>query len=77
MAAHIAGSRENAMLERLKKQLKDIEYEEKRLHTELERKTSEKRKVLQEMSKFSDEKREEDILAQVFQQRRAERASKK
>ena len=69
MAHDRVSHRQNAMFERLKKDLEDVEYEEKRLKRELENCAVKKRKILEEMDKYSDERYEEDILKQVYEQR--------
>ena len=63
--------RPNPMLERLQKDLRELEFEEDRLKRELEENKIKQTAVLEEMKKYSNEKYEEDILALVYQQRHA------
>ncbi len=65
--------RSNPMLERLQKDLRELEFEEERLKRELEENKAKQVAVVEEMKKFSNEKYEEDILALVYQQRHPNR----
>ncbi len=65
--------RSNPMLERLQKDLRELEFEEERLKRELEENKVKQTAVMQEMKKYSNEKYEEDVLALVYQQRRTKK----
>ncbi len=68
--ANDSSFRSNPMLERLQKDLRELEFEEDRLKRELEENRVKQTAVMQEMKKYSNEKYEEDVLALVYQQRR-------
>lgn len=66
----------NAAVERLQKDLRQLEFEEDRLKRELEAVGEKKSQVLSELAKYSDERYEQDMLELVYQQRHQNRDKK-
>ncbi len=62
-----------AIVERLKQELSEIEYEENRLKRELENWEAKRQDVLKKLSTFNDDRYEEDMLQKVYEQRRGGR----
>lgn len=58
------------IIDDLKIELGRLQAEEDQLKKELDRIQGKKKQVLEEIAKHSDEKYEEEMLAQVYQQRR-------
>lgn len=58
------------IIEDLKLQLSRLDDEAEQLRKELERIEGKKNQIMKEIAEHSDEKYEEDMLAQVYQQRR-------
>ena len=71
-----ADSSSGAMAERLKADLKNVEFEEQRLKEELQKLAAQKKQILNELAKYTDTKHQEDMLALVYKQRKAERSKK-
>ncbi len=69
-------SHNNAAVDRLQKELREVEFEEERLKRELEVVQERKRVIIEELGKYSDEKYEQDMLELVYQQRQMERGKK-
>ncbi|MBQ7676996.1 MAG: hypothetical protein IJT32_02060 [Lachnospiraceae bacterium] len=69
-------SRPNAAVERLQKELREVEYNEERLTKELQQVKDRKVQIIDELKKYTDEKYEADMLALVYQQRQKERKKK-
>ena len=69
--AHLDAS--NAIAERLKKELSEIEYEEGRLKRELADLEGKRQTILKQLSTFTDDQYEEDMLHKVYEQRRGGR----
>ena len=63
----------NAIADRLKKDLSEIEYEEGRLQRELAHLEGKRQKILKQLAAFTDDRYEEDMLAKVYEQRRGGR----
>lgn len=58
------------IIEDLKVELSKLENEAEQLRKDLDRIEGRKKQIMQEIADHSDEKYEEEILAQVYQQRR-------
>ena len=58
------------IIEDLKVELSSLEAEEEQLRKDIERIEGKKNQIMKEIAEHSDEKYEEDMLAQVYQQRR-------
>ena len=63
----------NAIAERLKRDLSEIEYEESRLKRELANLEGKRQKILKQLTTFTDDVYEEDMLHKVYEQRRGGR----
>ena len=60
----------NAMAERMKRELKDIEAEQANLKRELSRLEGKRQLIIKQLGEFTDDKYEEDMLTMVYEQRR-------
>ncbi len=63
----------NAMAERMKRELRDIEAEEENLKRELSRLEGKRQLILKQLGEFTDDRYEEDMLTMVYEQRRGKR----
>ena len=61
---------DRAAIDRLKKEYKDAETEIERLQREMDRLQGRKQQILTELGEYLDKQSEENMLAQVYEQRR-------